>query len=80
MKATMIPIVISVLGRVTKRLVLGTRTKTCHLMDFAVSDDHRKKMRESESIETFIDLLLRSYFLFPHSSLPSEPFLSLLSI
>ena len=36
-------------------LVFTFKEKTCHLVDLAVPKDHRKKIKEKENIEKYLD-------------------------
>ena len=37
-------------------VLINNYKKTCHFVDFAVSADHRVKMKESEKINKYLDL------------------------
>ena len=37
-------------------VLINMKKRTCHLVDFAISANHREKIKESEKIDKYLDL------------------------
>ena len=42
--------------RISNLVLINMKKKTCHLVDFTITPDHRRKIKEIEKIDKYLDL------------------------